>query len=153
MSFEVYPQCFGETERSGISPSAVRSLFLFPVIEQASEPDYWRVHFYAKNSCHIGVTARAPNQERLKSLYVDRPRGDPRLWAALFSILRMRSLEMFWPAGPLLKLKFQTGLASQPFASPALHGRDHRRAGSDSHFFSVNSARKALTPKAHHCSA
>lgn len=98
MGFEVYLQCFGETERSGISRSVVRSLF--PIFEQGSEPNYWQVQYDAKNSCHIGVTALEGSQETLEALYVDRPCADPRLWAALFSILRMGSVVMFWPGGP-----------------------------------------------------
>jgi hypothetical protein len=98
MSFEVYLQCFGESERSGISRVAVRSLF--PVIEEESEPDYWRVRYDVKNFCDIGVTAVASDRDMLKSLYVDRPCADVRLWEGLFSVLRMGSIVIFWPGGP-----------------------------------------------------
>jgi hypothetical protein len=98
MSFEVYVQCFGESERTGISRVAVRSLF--PVIEEESEPDYWRIRYDDKNSCDIGVTAVTSNTEMLKSLFVDRPCGDLRLWEALISVLRMGSVLIFWPGGP-----------------------------------------------------
>ena len=98
MGFEVYLRCFGESERTGISLAAVRSLF--PVIEDESELDYWRVRYDDKNSCHIGVTADTSNREMLKSLFVDRPCGDLRLWEALISVLRMGSVVIFWPGGP-----------------------------------------------------
>jgi hypothetical protein len=98
MGFEVYVQCFGESEWTGISRVAVRSLF--PVIEEESEPDYWRIRYDDKNSCDIGVTAVASNKEMLKSLFVDRPCGDLRLWEALISVLRMGSVVIFWPGGP-----------------------------------------------------
>jgi hypothetical protein len=98
MSFEVYLQCFGESERSGLSRAAVRSLF--PVIEEESESDYWRVRYNNENSCYIGVTAVASDKGMLKSLYVDRPCGDLRLWQGLISVLQMGSVVIFWPGGP-----------------------------------------------------
>lgn len=98
MGFEVYLQCFGESELSGISRTAVRSLF--PIIEEESESDYWRVRYDDKNSCDIGVTSVASEKEMLKSLYIDRPCGDLRLWEGLLSVLRMGSVVIFWPGGP-----------------------------------------------------
>jgi hypothetical protein len=98
MSFEVYLQCFGESERSGILRATVRSLF--PIIEEESEPDYRRVRYDDKNCCDIGVIALASDKEMLKSLYVDRPCEDWRLWEGLLSVLRMGSVVIFWPGGP-----------------------------------------------------
>jgi len=98
MGFEVYVRCFGKSERMGISRAAVRSLF--PVMEEESEPDHWRVRYDDKNSCDIGVTAVTSDKEMLKSLFVDRPCGDLRLWEALISLLRMGSVVIFWPGGP-----------------------------------------------------
>jgi hypothetical protein len=98
VGFEVYLQCFGQSGRSGISRAAVKSLF--PVLEEESEPDYWRVRYDNKNSCEIGVTAMTSDKEMLKSFYVDRPCGDLRLWEGLLSVLRMGSVVIFWPGGP-----------------------------------------------------
>ncbi len=98
MGFEVFMECFGETQHSGISRDAVRSLF--PVVETESEPDHWRVRYDAKDSCLVCVTPLASDPRRLRSLYVDRPCGDLRLWEALLSILRMGSIVIFWPGGP-----------------------------------------------------
>jgi hypothetical protein len=98
MGFEVYLQCFGESEQKGISRAAVRSLF--PIMEEKSERDYWRVKYDDRNSCDIGVSAVPSNNEMLKSLFVDRPCGDPRLWESLISVLRMGSVVIFWPGGP-----------------------------------------------------
>jgi hypothetical protein len=36
----------------------------------------------------------------LKSLCVERPCGDARLWDALISVVKMGSVAMFWPGGP-----------------------------------------------------
>jgi hypothetical protein len=98
MGFEVYARCFGKSERMGISRAAVRSLF--PVIEEESERDHWRVRYDDHNSCDIGVTAVTTDKEMLKSLFVYRPCGDLRLWEALISLLRMGSVVIFWPGGP-----------------------------------------------------
>jgi hypothetical protein len=98
MGFEVYVQCFGESERTGISKAAVRSLF--PVVAEESEPDYWRVRYDDKNSCHIGVVSLPSDRGMLKSFYLERPCADPRLWEAVVSVLRMGSVVMFWPGSP-----------------------------------------------------
>jgi hypothetical protein len=98
VGFEVFMECFGEMQHLGISRQAVRSLF--SIVEAESKPDHWRVCYDAKDSCLVCVTPLASDPHRLKSLYVDRPCGDLRLWEALLSILRMGSIVMFWPGGP-----------------------------------------------------
>jgi hypothetical protein len=98
MGFELYVQCFGETERIGIPRAAVRSLF--PVIEEQSKPDYWRVEYDGRNSCDIGVTDIPGQPQRLKGFYIDRPCADRRLWDARMTVLRMGTVFIFWPGGP-----------------------------------------------------
>ncbi len=98
MSFDVYLQCFEESERSGISIAAVRPLF--PILEEESGPDYWRVRYNEQHSCNIGVAVAGPDDEVLKSLHVARPCGDLRLWQALLSVLRMGFAVIYWPGGP-----------------------------------------------------
>jgi len=98
MSFEVYLQCFGETERTGISRAVVRSLF--PVIEEESQPDRWRVRYDDLNSCDVSVSAIPSDKEFLDSLAVWRPCGDPRLWEALIGLLRTGSVFICWPGSP-----------------------------------------------------
>ena len=108
MSFEVYVQCFGENESTGIPRAVVRSLF--PIIPAESKPDFWRVRYDAQNSCHISVTALPSNKEMLKSFCVERPCGDSRLWEALITVLRMGSIVMFWPGGPPSRVICEAGL-------------------------------------------
>jgi hypothetical protein len=98
VGFEVYLQFFGETERTGISRTVVRSFF--PVTEDESEPDYWRVRYNSKNSCEIGVTPLASSREMLAGLFVNRPCADLRLWDGSVRVLRMGCVVMFWPGGP-----------------------------------------------------
>jgi hypothetical protein len=100
MGFEVYLECFDENKRTGISRSTVRALF--PIVDAESSMHFWHVRYDANNSCDIGVTAIAAEHDRLKSLHVDRPYGDLRLWEGLISVLRMGSVVMFWPGGPLV---------------------------------------------------
>jgi hypothetical protein len=100
VSFEVYLQCFGESERSGISRAAARRLF--PVVEEESEPDYWRIQYDPKNSCDIGVTALGSDQAMLVSLCIHRPCADLRLWEGLFAVLRMGSVVVLWPGSPAI---------------------------------------------------
>ena len=98
MGFEVYVQCFGESEKTGISRTAVRALF--PVVAEESQPDYWRIRYDDKNACHIGVIAVPSDDKMVKSIVVQRPCGDPKLWDALISVMKMGSVVMFWPGGP-----------------------------------------------------
>lgn len=98
MSFEVYVQCIGETGRRGIPRAAVKSLF--PVIEEESEPDWWRVRYDDMNSCEVSVSSIPSDREFLNSLCVFRPCQDPRLWEALIQILRMGSVFICWPGSP-----------------------------------------------------
>ena len=98
MGFEVYVQCFGESEKTGISRTAVRALF--PIVAEESQPDYWRVRYDDKNACHIGVIPVPSDEKMLKSIVVERPCGEPKLWDALISVLKMGSIVMFWPGGP-----------------------------------------------------
>src|SRR5579859_2429236 len=98
MSFEVYLQCVGARAKIGISRVAVRSLF--PIVENESERDYWRLQYDDLNSCHIGVTPASHDSGALESFYVERPCGDVRLWEALLAVLKMGSVVMFWPGSP-----------------------------------------------------
>jgi hypothetical protein len=100
MGFELYLQCFGKTEGLGLSREAIRGLF--PVDEASSEPDYWRLRYDDLNSCDIGVNPLGIDATKLASLYVDRPCRDLRLWDALFAILNMGGVVLFFPGGPLI---------------------------------------------------
>jgi hypothetical protein len=98
MSFEVYLQCFGETERLGLSSDAIR--LLFPVSNPATDGTYWPVSYDSLNSCDIDVGLLPNGSDRLTSLCVHRPCGDMRLWKSLYAILNMGSVVLFFPGGP-----------------------------------------------------
>ena len=107
MSFELYLQCFGETERLGLPRDSIRALF--PVDEASSEPDYWRLRYDGQNSCDIGVHTLATDGSKLADFYVERPCGDIRLWDSLFTVLNMGSVVLFFPGGPLVIAKETSG--------------------------------------------
>jgi hypothetical protein len=99
MSFDVYLRCVGPDEQSGISRAAVRSLF--PVVEEKSEKDNWRVRYDAQDECDVGVDpAPASPDEMLNGLSVNRPCGNLKFWQALLAVLRMGAVVIFWPGGP-----------------------------------------------------
>ncbi len=100
MSFDLYLNCFGETERSGLPRGTVRSLF--PIEGAGSEPDFWRVRYGPADSCEINVTPLANAPSQLKFIHVNRPCGDFRLWESLYKILQMGSVVLFFPGGPLI---------------------------------------------------
>ena len=101
MSFDVFVQCYGETEKLGLPRERVRALF--PIVEEESGPDCWVVRYDDLNSSDIYVDAES---EQFKGFMVNRPAGDIRFWQAQLTILRMGSVVMFWPGSrPLLAQK------------------------------------------------
>jgi hypothetical protein len=102
MGFELYLQCFASGRPAGIPRAAVRALF--PVVEEESEPDYWRVRYDPTNTCTIGVTSVDADPTRAGSLCIYRPCGDMRLFDAVLSVLRMGSVILYFPgvAAPLV---------------------------------------------------
>jgi len=111
MSFEIYLQCFGETEKLALARDAVRALF--PVDEASSEPDYWKLRYDSREGCDIGVNPFETNAAKLSGFYVHRPCRDVRLWDSLFTILNMGSVLLFFPGGPLV-IAQKTYAASLP---------------------------------------
>ncbi|HEV3307107.1 MAG TPA: hypothetical protein VGZ91_11770 [Candidatus Sulfotelmatobacter sp.] len=111
MGFELYLQCFGETESLGLPRDSIRALF--PVDEASSEPNFWRLRYDSHNSCDIGVNPLATDATKLAGLYVDGPCRDIRLWDSLFTILNMGSVVLFFPGGRLLIVR-ETSSAGLP---------------------------------------
>jgi hypothetical protein len=100
MGFELYLQLFAETEELGLPRAEIRGFF--PVDKTTSEADYWRLRYDDRNKCDIGVTPLPGDSTRLAGLYVDRPCRDIRLWNSLFALLKMGSVVLFFPGGPLI---------------------------------------------------
>jgi len=100
MSFDVFIQCYGETERVGLSRDSVRSLF--PVVESDSQTGYWRVQYAPDDSCDFYIGSDESDAARLRHFMVSRPCGDERFWMALISVLQMGSVMMYWPGSPVM---------------------------------------------------
>lgn len=100
MSFDVFVQCYGETENSGLPLEAVRALF--PVIDEEEGVGCWVVRYDDLNGFDIYAGKIA---ESLSHFMVSRPTGDIRLWEALLSVMKMGKVVMFWPGGPPLLAK------------------------------------------------
>jgi hypothetical protein len=67
------------------------------VVEEQSEPDYWRVRYDDLNSCDVSVTLLASDPTLLASLCVFRPCGDLRLWDALLAVMRLGPVVLYFP--------------------------------------------------------
>jgi hypothetical protein len=98
MSFDLFMQCYGETHKLGLPVGAMRALF--PICREEPEFNRWVVEYDPMNSCDIYAGLLKDNRERLGDFMVSRPCGDMRLWEALFSILNMGSVVIFWPGSP-----------------------------------------------------
>ncbi len=109
MSFDLYFQPLVPGKPLDISRAELRSLF--PVVEEESEPDYWKIRYDPLNTCHIGVTAATSASDLLSSFYVERPCGDPRLWEALFRVLNRGPIVLYFPGGPPIVASDQVGAA------------------------------------------
>jgi hypothetical protein len=98
MSFDLYFQPVTQGKSLAISRPQLRSLF--PVVEKESEPDYWMIRYDSLNVSHIGVKPTTPASDLLSSFYVERPCSDPRLWEALFQVLKCGPIVLYFPGGP-----------------------------------------------------
>jgi hypothetical protein len=98
VGFEIYIECFGESQRSGISRTAVRELF--PIAEKESQPDDWRIQYDSKNICDISATPLTSDAARLTSLCIFHPCADLKLWVGLYSLLQLGSVVIYWPGSP-----------------------------------------------------
>lgn len=94
MSFDVFVQCYGKTEQSGLSRDRVRALF---PVEKESDPGCWTVRYGPTDWCDLYVGTEGDN---LNHFMVSRPGSDRRLWYALLIVLQMGDVVMFWPGSP-----------------------------------------------------
>jgi hypothetical protein len=101
MGFEIFFQCFAGGQSAGIPRATLRELF--PVVEQESDRDHWRIRYGPEDSSTIGVTPDESDAELISAFYIDRPCGAAHLWEAVLSVLRMGSVMLFFPGeGPVL---------------------------------------------------
>ena len=102
MSFEVYLQCFQNGKPAGVPRLLIRPLF--PVLEDESGPDDWKVWYNEENWCNISVNFLASDSSLVEGLCVYRPCGDGRFWEAILQVMRLGPITLYWPgdAPPLV---------------------------------------------------
>jgi hypothetical protein len=105
MSFEVFLNCFERGEPAGIPRATIRPLF--PVLDDESEPDDWKVWYDEENWCNVHVTGLPTDPSLIQGLCVYRPCGDLRFWQALVEIMRLGPITLYFPgdAPPLVASK------------------------------------------------
>jgi hypothetical protein len=96
MSFEVFLDCFTSGEPDGVPAADVERIFGPHV--QVGENGWWRVFYDEQNQCEILVGSLPSDPSLLTSLCVLRPCADPRLWEALFSVLKVGHFVLYFPA-------------------------------------------------------
>jgi hypothetical protein len=112
MGFELYLMSYAKGKPAGISREAVRALF--PVVEEESESNHWRVRFDSNQTCTIDVTSAGSDPAFLESLCIHRPCGDTRFYEAILSILRMGSIVMVFPGCESPLVANETAAADLP---------------------------------------
>jgi hypothetical protein len=95
MSFDLFVQTLGDTRKTGLPVSAVRSRF--PVVREEPELNCWLVEYDSLNQSVIYVRLLEGDKERQIDFSLSRPCGGDRFWDALFSILQMGLVVAFWP--------------------------------------------------------
>jgi hypothetical protein len=99
MSFDLYFEPATQGKPLAISRAELRSLF--PIVEEESEPDYWKIRYDPHNVCHIGVkTSKPPAIRSHPSMLKDR--AAPRACGkhCFKSSIRVRSCCTFLEARP-----------------------------------------------------
>ncbi len=117
MSFDLFFQPVTRGEPLGISRAELRSLF--PILEDQSKPDYWKIQYDSLNACHIGLTASPSSIDLLSAFYVERPCADPQFWEAVFRVLVSGPIVLYFPGGPpiVARMEFATGLQQDVLSS------------------------------------
>jgi hypothetical protein len=98
MSFDLFVQSYGDTQKSGLPADTVRSLF--PIIREELEFDRWVIQYSQNDSCDFFVGFCKDDKERLVDFMISRPCGDLRFWNGLFRFLQMGKIVIFWPGSP-----------------------------------------------------
>jgi hypothetical protein len=106
MSFDIFVQCFQVGESATIPRSAVRALF--PVVESRSDTSSWQVEYDELHSCTFYVDEPRPGDDAMDGFMLNRPTRHPRLWDALFQVLQLGPVVLYFPGcdAPLVASEF-----------------------------------------------
>ena len=100
MGFEIYLRCIDNEPPHALPRAAVRALF--PIIDEESERDRWKVQYDRENTCHIFVTSYPSRHDFLAFISIERPCGDLRFWESILALLKMGRVVCYFPGGPPL---------------------------------------------------
>jgi hypothetical protein len=95
MSFEMVFVCFKEGQQVGLSRQDM--LKAFGSFVREDEPDVWVVEYADDEMCEVYVTPTDEDADSIKEFMVARPCVDPRLWDALFAIMRLGNVMLLYP--------------------------------------------------------
>ncbi|HWE93695.1 MAG TPA: hypothetical protein VG269_06940 [Tepidisphaeraceae bacterium] len=94
MGFEVFLQSYADEKATGISRSAMLAAFGVWLSEESAT--LWRINYGSGNDCYVYVNEDA---DGVTGAMVSRPVADGRLWDALFNIMELGNIVVFWPGG------------------------------------------------------
>jgi hypothetical protein len=106
MSFDIYLNCFDHGKPAGVPVLSVRALF--PVVDNESDPDYWKVRYGESVWCKIRVALLPTDVTLVTHLGVCRPLRDMRFWEAILAVMRLGAVALYFPgdAPPLVASEF-----------------------------------------------
>jgi hypothetical protein len=94
-------QCFENGQVAGVSLGDVRESFGRFLIDPG--PGMWQVRYDDANYCDMRPVPLESDESRIASLGMEGACTDPRLWDALFAILKLGNVVMRWPgSGPVV---------------------------------------------------
>jgi hypothetical protein len=100
MSFELFLSCYRDGEPAGIEEGRLRDVFGDALVREEPEFRCWRLEYGSElNGCDIFVTRLESDPNQVKALMVSRPVEEARLWDALYRIMRLGDVILFFPGG------------------------------------------------------
>lgn len=101
MSFDLFLCRFRKGETEGIPLDQIRRAFGQHLTE--TEPDVWTVRYDAENWSTLYVGPLPADPGVTDELCINRPSADPRLWNAVWELLHLERVVVFYPGdGPSL---------------------------------------------------
>ena len=95
MGIEVYVQAFEEGEATAMARSWLRNAFGAELTEL--EDERWHLRYDDDDSCDLYLRAMDDDASLVKTVVIDRPCQDHRLWNALAYLLGLGNIVLYWP--------------------------------------------------------
>ena len=95
MNLEMYLQAFEDGESTTISRSWLRNVFGSEISEVDDER--WHLSYDDSEWCDIHLRFASDDPADVKTVVIDRPCDDQRLWATLAHVLGLGNFVLYWP--------------------------------------------------------